>query len=183
MSSLLVRDHVFFCLSWLEFHLHFKLSCSLSQSVPIDLLASLTQQYGFSRDVAAATHNSCKLFDNSWYVPNFFFLISNNFIDIKKEHPSTHGVYKGSTNQTQKLQESRKSIKEGNDCFCKANNQSKKVLKRIAWGPEQNSQYLQNIYYLSPSKDTALSNEEWWTIYNHFDDDQSCLANTLTAPK
>ena len=45
-----------------------------------------------------------------------------SFIDIKKEYPSTQGVYKGSTNQIQKLQESRKSIKEGNDCFCKANN-------------------------------------------------------------
>ena len=55
-------------------------------------------------------------------LPTFFllllFLIS--FIDIKKEHPSTQGVYKGSTNQIQKLQESRKSIKEGIDCFCKA---------------------------------------------------------------
>ena len=36
----------------------------------------------------------------------------------------------GSTNQIQKLHESRKSMKEGNDCFCKANNQSDKVLKK-----------------------------------------------------
>ena len=82
----------------------------------------------------------------------FFFWKVISFIDIKKEHPRAQGVYKGSTNQIQKLQESRKSTKEGNDCFCKANNQSNKVLKKIAWGLEWISQYLQNIYYFSPSK-------------------------------
>ena len=45
--------------------------------------------------------------------------MQDNLVDIKKEHPSTQGVYKGSTNQIQKLQESRKSKKEGNDWFCK----------------------------------------------------------------
>ena len=48
----------------------------------------------------------------------------------KRKHPSTQGVNKGIANQIQKLQESRKSIKEGNDWFCKANNQSNKVLKK-----------------------------------------------------
>ena len=46
------------------------------------------------------------------------------------EHPSTQGVYKGSNNQEQKLQESKKSRKEGKDWFCKAANQSIKVLKK-----------------------------------------------------
>ena len=40
------------------------------------------------------------------------------------EHPSTQGVYKGSNNQEQKLQESRKSIKDEKDWFRKAANQS-----------------------------------------------------------
>ena len=45
----------------------------------------------------------------------FFFLIIKKFIDIKKgEHPSTQGVYKGSNNQEQKLQESKKSRKDKN---------------------------------------------------------------------
>ena len=35
----------------------------------------------------------------------YYYFISNKFIDIKKEHPSTQGVYKGSRNQIQKLQE------------------------------------------------------------------------------
>ena len=51
----------------------------------------------------------------------FIFLISKRFIDIKKgEHPSTQGVYKGSNNQEQKLQESKKSRKDKNDWFHKA---------------------------------------------------------------
>lgn len=49
------------------------------------------------------------------------------FIDIKKGHPSTQVVYMG---QIQKLQELRKSKIEENDWFCKANNQSKKDLKK-----------------------------------------------------
>ena len=48
----------------------------------------------------------------------------------KRKHPRTQGVNKGAANQIQKLQESRKSIKEGNDWFCKANNQSNKILKK-----------------------------------------------------
>ena len=45
------------------------------------------------------------------------------------QHPSTQGVNKGTTNQKRKLQESRKSKKEGKDLFCKANNQSNKVVR------------------------------------------------------
>ena len=41
----------------------------------------------------------------------------------------------------------------------------------------------QNIYNFSPSKDTTLSNGEQLTIYNHSDEDQTCLDNTLAAPK
>ena len=48
----------------------------------------------------------------------------------KKEHPSTQGVYKESTIQVQKLQESRKSRKEENDWFRIATNQSNKVLMK-----------------------------------------------------
>ena len=48
----------------------------------------------------------------------------------KEEHPSTQGVYKGSTIQVQKLQESRKSRQEKNDWFHMAANQSNKVLKK-----------------------------------------------------
>ena len=54
----------------------------------------------------------------------FFFLYLS-----KKKHPSTQGVNKGTTNQKRKLQESRKSKKEGKDLFCKANNQSNKVVR------------------------------------------------------
>ena len=32
-------------------------------------------------------------------------------------------------------------------------------------------------------QNTTLSNEEQLTIYNHFNDNQTCLANTLAAPK
>ena len=46
------------------------------------------------------------------------------------EHPSTQGVYKGSNNQEQKLQESKKSRKDEKDWFCKATNQFIKVLKK-----------------------------------------------------
>ena len=46
------------------------------------------------------------------------------------EHPSTQGVYKGSTIQVQKLQESRKSRKEENDWFRIAANQSNNILKK-----------------------------------------------------
>ena len=46
------------------------------------------------------------------------------------EHPSTQGVYKGSNNQEQKLQESKKSRKDEKDWFRKAANQSIKVLKK-----------------------------------------------------
>ena len=61
----------------------------------------------------------------------FFFFISKKFIESKKvEHPSTQGVYKGSNNQEQKLQESKKSRKDEKDWFRKAANQSIKVLKK-----------------------------------------------------
>ena len=36
------------------------------------------------------------------------------------EHPCTQGVYKGSNNQEQKLQESKKSRKDEKDWFCNA---------------------------------------------------------------
>ena len=43
----------------------------------------------------------------------FFFLISKSLLISKKmEHPSTQGVYKGSNNQEQKLQESKKTRKD-----------------------------------------------------------------------
>ena len=54
----------------------------------------------------------------------FFFFDKQDILISKGKHPSTQGVNKGTTNQKQKLQESRKSIKEGKDLFCKANNQS-----------------------------------------------------------
>ena len=46
------------------------------------------------------------------------------------EHPCTQGVYKGSNNQEQKLQESKKSRKDENDWFRNAANQSINVLKK-----------------------------------------------------
>ena len=61
------------------------------------------------------------------------FLISNKFIDIKEggaPYPSTQGVYKGSNNQEQNLQASKKSRKDKNDWFHKTANQSIKVLKK-----------------------------------------------------
>jgi len=48
----------------------------------------------------------------------------------KKEHPSTQEMYRGQTNQVQKLHKSRNSRKEENDWFRKANSQSTKVLKK-----------------------------------------------------
>ena len=60
----------------------------------------------------------------------FFFLFFGyvlRFIDIKKGHLSTQGVYKG---QIQILQESIKSKIEESDWFQKADNQSKKILKK-----------------------------------------------------
>ena len=67
----------------------------------------------------------------------FFFLISKKFIDIKKgEHPSTQGVYKGSNNQEQKLQESKKSRKDKKDWFHKVANQSIKVLEKNSFKSE-----------------------------------------------
>ena len=45
------------------------------------------------------------------------------------EHPNTQGVYKGSNNQEQKLQESKKSRKDEKDWFHNVANQSIKVLK------------------------------------------------------
>ena len=55
------------------------------------------------------------------------YLYARRFIDIKKGYPSTQGVYRG---QIHKLQESRKSKMEENDWFCKADNQSKKVINK-----------------------------------------------------
>ena len=48
----------------------------------------------------------------------------------KGEHPNRQGAYKGSKNQEQKLQESKKLRKDKNDWFRKAANQSIKVLKK-----------------------------------------------------
>ena len=50
------------------------------------------------------------------YWEDFFFLISKSLLISKKmEHPSTQGVYKGSNNQEQKLQESKKTRKDEKD--------------------------------------------------------------------
>ena len=46
------------------------------------------------------------------------------------EHPCTQGVYKGSNNQEQKLQESKKSRKDEKDWFRNAANQFINVLKK-----------------------------------------------------
>ena len=43
--------------------------------------------------------------------------------------------------------------------------------------------YLQKTYYFFPSKNTKLSNGEQLTIYDHFYDDQACLASKLGAPQ
>ena len=60
-----------------------------------------------------------------------FFLISNKYALIKGK-PKYTGSEQRKRNYKQKLQESRKSIKEGEDWLCKANNQSLKVLKKIS---------------------------------------------------
>ena len=101
----------------------------------------------------------------------------------KRNHPSTQGVNKGTTNQKRKLQESKKSKKEGKDLFCKANNQSNKVLKKKSFRPGIDLSISSKQLFLSFQRHHIKRHEERWTIYNHFDDDQSCLANTLTAPK
>ena len=49
----------------------------------------------------------------------------------KKGRPSTQEVYRGQTNQGQKLHKSRNSRKEENDWFLKADSQSTKVLKSL----------------------------------------------------
>ena len=43
--------------------------------------------------------------------------------------------------------------------------------------------YLQNTYYLFPSKDTTLDNGEQLSTYDCFDNDQTTLANKLGAPQ
>ena len=69
------------------------------------------------------------------------FLISNKFIDIKKEHPTTQGVllkkksYTGSVQGVKQFKNKnyknlRNQKKKKNDWFCKAANQSIKVLKK-----------------------------------------------------
>ena len=94
-------------------------------------------------------------------------------------HPSTQWAYKGSTNQEQKSQESRKSRKEENDWLRKVANQSNKVLKKNSLRSSMDlSLSSKHLLFLS-FKDTTLSNGEQLTKYNHFDDDQTCLANML----
>ena len=61
----------------------------------------------------------------------FLFLISNKIYWYKKRDALVHQeVYRGQTNQVQKLHKSRNSRKEVNDWFCKVDSQSTKVLKK-----------------------------------------------------
>ena len=78
-----------------------------------------------------------------------------------------------------KLQESRKSRKEENDWFHKVANQPNKDLKKNSLRSGMDLY----TYYFFPSKDTTLSNGEQLTKYDHFDDDETCLANKLEAPR
>ena len=57
-----------------------------------------------------------------------------SFIDIKKRDALLHMECIGVNNLVQKLQESRKTTREENDWFRKANNQSNKVLKKNSLG-------------------------------------------------
>ena len=87
-------------------------------------------------------------------------------------------VHKGSTNQVQKLQESRK---EENDWFHKAANQSNKVLKKnnLRSGMDL-SLSLKHLLFLFLQRHHI---KQWGTI-NHigpFNDDQACLASKLGA--
>ena len=59
----------------------------------------------------------------------FFFLISNSFIDNKKESPKYTGSIQGQNNQLQKLDKSSRSTTENKEWLLKADNQSSKVLK------------------------------------------------------
>ena len=78
------------------------------------------------------------------------------------EHPCTQGVYKGSNNQEQKLQESKKSRKDENDWFRNAANQSINVLKKNSFKSDMD-------FSLSSKPRLFLSlqrhhNKQWGTI-------------------
>ena len=76
------------------------------------------------------------------------------------EHPNTQGVYKGSNNQEQKLQQSKKSRNDEKDWFHNVANQSIKVLKKNSFKSDMDLSLSQSTDYFSPSKGTTISNGE-----------------------
>ena len=78
------------------------------------------------------------------------------------EHPSTQGVYKGLNNQEQKLQESKKTIKDEKDWFRNAANQSIKILKKNSFKSDMDlSLSLKHRLFLSLQRH---HNKQWGTI-------------------
>ena len=99
------------------------------------------------------------------------------------EHPSTWSVQRVNNSSTKitRIKEIKK--KKKNDWFRITANQSNKVLKKNNLRSGMNLSLSSNTYYFSPSKDTTLRNGEQLTKYDHFDDDQTYLANKLEAPQ
>ena len=78
------------------------------------------------------------------------------------EHPCTQGVYKGSNNQEQKLQESKKSRKDEKDWFRNVANQSINVLKKKSFKSDMDlSLSSKHQLFLSLQRH---HNKQWGTI-------------------
>ena len=85
----------------------------------------------------------------------FFFLISKSLLISKKmEHPSTQGVYKGSNNQEQKLQESKKTRKDEKDW---------NTGKILSFSPQISSLFFTQITAHEHGKQSCNSSVASWT--------------------
>ena len=78
------------------------------------------------------------------------------------EHPNTQGVYKGSNNQEQKLQQSKKSRKDEKDWFRNAASQSINVLRKNSFKSDMDlSLSSKHRLFLSLQRH---HNKQWGTI-------------------
>ena len=82
-------------------------------------VGSFKTQYQLENNIVVNRKGSCNIILNNginlMHHSFFFFFISNKYALIKKETPKYTESEQGKRNYKQKLQESRKSIKEGND--------------------------------------------------------------------
>ena len=88
---------------------------------------------GSTSNIATLVGNMSKITKAMWGWKDFnyiYFLISNKLYWHQKRDALVHRECTGVNNLVQKLQESRKTTREENAWFRKANNQSNKVLKK-----------------------------------------------------